>query len=247
MALPNPDYLALERFQWNGNTRSSALLGTTASTRTSINWEGMDVYQRDRFHNLVMAYADHNAEAEADALDTGYPVGGWQDIDYGGNVVGASSPGLAAQTYTASAVIDGSTIALSVNGATATTFTLVISQLNAILATDGTATITAAGNIDIVSDTTGVDSTVVITDVDLFSSLDGFVSMGPYYTGAAEVEDVLDVNDFYHNPIRAQFFGLLKEIPIKPIIPLGVAKDLTIYNDNADGQWKYLWDDSVVV
>lgn len=263
MSLPNPDYLTDVRYQWNGRTRSSVILATTAGSGspvtggsiTTLNWEGTEVYQRQRFHNLLMAYATHKGQSEANALSS-FPCEGWQEIDFGGTVVGSNASGLSAQTYTASVVIDGGTaIPISVNGATATTFTLVVSQINTSLATGspapGTAQINASGNIEIISATTGTSSSVVITDVTLFAALTGYVSMGSQYVGATDPVDILDVNELdginIGHSIREHFNGLVNEIPNKPILPRGgINTSTTIYNDNSDGVWKYLWNDIAV-
>jgi len=257
MPLPNPSYLTNIRYQWNGNTRSSAVLDIPTGYITSINWEGTDVYQRQRFHDLIMTYAVHNGQTEANALTAGFPCGGWQEMDFGGTVVGTNPSGLSARIYTASVTFDGSTtpVALSVDGTTATTFTTVLAAINAIIGAGspikGVAQISPTGNLEIVSHTTGVTSSVVISDVDLFSSLSGYVSMGSQYIGATAPIDILDVNELYGinigNPIREQFFGILETIPNKPVLTRNTLTSLTTYNDNSDGVWKYIWNDAAVV
>jgi len=211
----------------------------------------MDVYQRERFHELIMVYAAHSSQTEANALTGGFPAAGWHELDFGGTVVGTNASGLAAQTYTASVIIDGAApIALSVDGTTATTFTLVISAVNALLGANGTMQISPDGDLEIVSATTGPTSSVVITDVDLFATLAGYVSMGSMYIGATTALDILNVNELdginIGNAIREHFNGLIHTIPNKPILPISAVSNTTIYNDNSDGAWKYYWNDVAV-
>jgi len=99
-----------------------------------------------------------------------------QTVDFGGNVVGGNTTGLVADTteYTATINIDGTDYLVMVVGSAAQTFTNLITQINTDLpATE--ASIDGDGNITVTSTATDDTSNVLITDVDLFSSLNDFV------------------------------------------------------------------------
>lgn len=98
-------------------------------------------------------------------------------LDYGVLPAGGSTPtGLAndATVYTASIDFDapGSPVAISVVGSAAQTFTALIAELNTDIGGAGTAAL-VGGQIVITSATTGVASTVVVTDTNLFRSVKG--------------------------------------------------------------------------
>ena len=102
-------------------------------------------------------------------------VAGTQTVDFGGTVVAGNDAGLVTATYTASISIDGVAYPVSVNVTTADTFTTVIGLINADL--PGTELGISGGNLVVTSSTTGNDSKVVITDVDLFSGMTGYVGV----------------------------------------------------------------------
>ena len=97
--------------------------------------------------------------------------------------VGETNPtGLADDStlYTASVTVDGVPKVVDIVGSAAQTFADLLTEINADLAplVDAAETkIDDDGNIVVTSVTTGASSTVVITDVDLFSSLPWFVSL----------------------------------------------------------------------
>lgn len=110
---------------------------------------------------------------------------GFQKADFNGAALGANPTGLAndATVFTATVLVNdlpfasaGAENAIAITGSTAQTFTTLVAQLNADL-TGATATIEPDGNIKIESDATGVpitNSSILISDGDLFSSLTGF-------------------------------------------------------------------------
>jgi hypothetical protein len=103
---------------------------------------------------------------------------GFAALDYGVLPANSSTPtGLVgATTYTASVNVDNGTIrAISILGSTAQTFTTLLAELNTDLAAGGAAATAAlvGGQIVITSATTGVASSVVVTDTDLFRSVKG--------------------------------------------------------------------------
>jgi hypothetical protein len=102
---------------------------------------------------------------------------GYQIVNVGGAKIGTDPTGLVPATiYTASISVDGSAHAVSILGSTATTYADLLTQINADLAGTALPSLTG-GNVQITSGTTGVASTVVITDTDLFSTLTGYVAI----------------------------------------------------------------------
>ena len=115
--------------------------------------------------------------AEADVFASCQAAEGYQTVSYGGGISSASvawtDTGSPLTVLTAIVSIDTvNVIGLSISGASLT-FQTVVNSINAQLGTYGTAAI-VGGNIKITSATTGTNSKVIITDVDLFSSLNGF-------------------------------------------------------------------------
>jgi len=105
-------------------------------------------------------------------------VAGSQVVDFGGTALTGNATGLVDDTteYTATINIDGTDNAVLVVGNAAQTFGDLITQINADL--PGTeAALDGDDNITVTSSTTGNDSVVLITDVDLFSTLTGFVAV----------------------------------------------------------------------
>lgn len=106
-----------------------------------------------------------------------YASFGYQIVDVGGAITGATATGLAndATEYTASISVDGTPNAIAVTGSTAQTYTDLISQINSDL-TGATASL-SKGNIRVSSDSSGASSTIAITDTDLFSTLTDYSSI----------------------------------------------------------------------
>jgi len=119
----------------------------------------------------------------------GVATSGYQIVDVGGGKTGASLTGLAndATVYTADIVVDGVTIPITVTGSAAQTYTTLLSEINTDLGVSATASLypVAAGQILVMSATTGPTSTVVITDTGtpLFSSLTGYLSLLASFVG----------------------------------------------------------------
>jgi len=91
---------------------------------------------------------------------------GRQMVDVGGAKTGASSTGLAndATTYGMLVTIDGVGKNVSVVGSAAQTYTTLLSEINTDLGAAGTASL-VAGNLSIISATTGASSSVAISNV----------------------------------------------------------------------------------
>lgn len=114
-----------------------------------------------------------------------YAPFGYQIVDVGGAITGASATGLAndATEYTASIDVDGATNAIAITGSTAQTYTNLLAQLNNDL-TGATADIWR-GNVRVYSTSTGASSTIDITDTDLFSTLSDYVEIETAVDGQA--------------------------------------------------------------
>ena len=111
------------------------------------------------------------------AVDTS----GYQVVDTGGGHVGGDATGLTndGTDYTADVVIDSVTYPVSAIGSANQTYTLLLGTINAAIGANGLAAI-VSGNIRVTSSSTGISSTVAITDTGanhLFASLTGFVAI----------------------------------------------------------------------
>lgn len=109
---------------------------------------------------------------------------GHQTVDLDGSAVGAGATGLAndATEYTATITIDGTPIPVLVVGDDAQTFDELIAVINGLLGAAGEIGI-SGGNLQVISASAGLSSTVSITDVDLFMSLTNFVQIFPAVNG----------------------------------------------------------------
>ena len=111
---------------------------------------------------------------------------GFQIVGVGDTRVGGDATGLAndATVYTATVDVDaGGPQAIAVTGSTAQTYTTLVAELNTDTA--GATWSVATGNLVCTSASTGVASTIVIADTDLFSSLTDFVVIGTSIRGAS--------------------------------------------------------------
>jgi len=97
--------------------------------------------------------------------DSNVDTNGWQIADYQGSLTGATTSDLVAATdYTAAVVIDGgASQPISFTAVGSDTLTDILAGINLDL-TDATATLNARGDLQITSDSTGANSSVVITD-----------------------------------------------------------------------------------
>ena len=114
---------------------------------------------------------------------------GYQVVDVGGAKVGGDPTGLTndATVYTASIIIDGGAPqGISIVGSAAQDFTSLLTELG--LDITGAFIDIVTGNITITSNTPGAVSAVAITDVDLFSSLTGYVGINSAVAGTEIIE-----------------------------------------------------------
>lgn len=124
-------------------------------------------------------YTFKNAQSDFfnNDLQPATSTSGYQIASFGGSITASTNPaGLASQVYTATAVINGTSYPISVNGATIHTFADVVTAIQNALGS-GVVVSIVGGNIQILSTIVGTSSTVLITDTNLFRSLTGFVSL----------------------------------------------------------------------
>lgn len=139
---------------------------------------------------IRVASVNTNDVAAVDASETsGASTSGIQVVDFGGVVVGGNATGLAndATTYTGTITIDDTAYPISVVGSAAQTFTNLITELNADLP-NTEAAIDGDGNITITSTGTGNNSYISIVDVDVFSSLTGYLAISDAVDGGLLTE-----------------------------------------------------------
>lgn len=133
---------------------------------------------------------------------TGIPndTSGYQFINVGGAVTSVSATGLiGATTYTTDITVEGNLTTISVLGSDAPTYADLLTEINGQL-TGAVATING-GNLKITSSTTGLLSSISISDVTLFDALTTFVSIvtpvdgtSPEFTATLLVDgDTVDV------------------------------------------------------
>lgn len=124
-----------------------------------------------------------------------------------------------ATNYTATVSVDGIPYALQITGSAAQTFGDLVTELNTDLGGVATAAIgdgttatngvvVANGQLGIVSATTGLTSTVTITDTDLFSSLDGYVALLTPVVGLPANMSLQVFGNGYDQPATGVYLGL---------------------------------------
>ncbi len=108
---------------------------------------------------------------------------GYQIVTYSPVIAGGDASGLANDdtVYTASIVVDGVTNAISVVGDAAQTVTELLAEINADLS--GATAALVAGSIKVTSASTGSESTIAITDTDLFSTTTSFSAIATAVRG----------------------------------------------------------------
>lgn len=121
---------------------------------------------------------------------------GYQEATFTSPITGTDPTGLANDptVYTATVDVDGTPNAISVTGSTAQTFTTLLSEINADL-TGAVASI-VSGALRITSSSTGVTSTISITDTDLFSTLTNFDVIDTAVPGVDAVNAGIDITSY---------------------------------------------------
>lgn len=125
-----------------------------------------------------------------------------------------------ATNFTATVTVDALPYAIQITGSAAQTFGDLVAQLNTDLGAVATAAIgdgttltngvlVPNGQLAIVSATTGVASTVTITDVDLFSNLDGYVALLTPVVGLPANMALQVFGNGYDQPATGVYLGLI--------------------------------------
>jgi hypothetical protein len=156
------------------NSESTHLLNNiiaqaTANSGKALMQSGRQIIEVDEngIFDIRWNYAQMTAESP-----------GQQVVDLDGTAVGAGATGLLddATEYTAEIAVDGFPSAISVIGEDAQTFDELIAVINLQIA-GGEIDINGGANLQVISFTQGLASTVEITDTDLFSTLTNFVEI----------------------------------------------------------------------
>jgi hypothetical protein len=151
----------------------------SSSYKTTVTQSELVYLTNKATAELFALYTFKNAKADFFDNNLGNEVStaGSQAVSFGGSITdGTAATGLAAQVYTATVRVDGVNKAISISGSVATTYNALITEINNDLGLSATAVL-ADGNIKITSETVGSASKVLITDTDLFASVEGFVSL----------------------------------------------------------------------
>lgn len=120
---------------------------------------------------------------------------GYQIVNVGGAATGTTATGLVGTTtYTATIAVDGGAAqTITVLGSNATTFADLVTQINGQLT--GALVFLVGGNLRVTSNTTGVTSTIAITDgtTPLFGSLTGYVAIDTAVAGVTTTGNTIIV------------------------------------------------------
>ena len=159
---------------WLNQTFTSKVTGSTTSVTGTVTVGSADI-----------TFTDGRALIMLNGL-TSNDIAGSQVIGVGGAKNGASATGLAndGTAYTMTVVVNGVTKNISVVGSAAQTYTTLLAEINTDLGASATAAI-ASGNLKITSATTGVGSTVAITDGTLCAALTSFTAIASATAGSA--------------------------------------------------------------
>lgn len=122
--------------------------------------------------------------ASVSGLATAAGTQGYQVVNYSPSKTGASTTGLLNDTtaYTATIVVDGVSIPVSVVGSTAQTFTTLVAGINTALGSAAVASVTG-GEIRVTSASFGTTSSVSITPGTLFPTVSGYIKVLPAANG----------------------------------------------------------------
>lgn len=252
MPLPNPDYLALAYYNWNGNQFDAAIIDATAggspaisTGRRDIRWDSLNNIDKAVVHNLIMGYATRDGKAESAAL-TITTLKGYQVVNYLPNLAGGSVAGLAdGVTYTASVVSNGTTYPISIVGVATDTVAQLIVKINADLVGAPQVFLNSAGNLEIPTLAAGAGQDVELFDQNLFRSITGFRAIEEKRVGIDSLNDVFDLNfrDGYQSYAEL-LIGSLRITPEKP--SKNPTTDTDVYFNHSTAVWTYLYSDVAV-
>lgn len=187
--------------------------------------------------DIVITSATVGVNSKVRVYDTGFLFG--KLTDYAGV---SYVDGVAPRIYTATVTIDGVAVPVAVQGSAAQTFTTLVAEINTDLGVAGTAAINA-GNITVTSATTGLMSTVSVTDGNLFRSCAGFAGGVKVVHGA---DTLLEVFTNTRTPAGTLLIDTFphRVIGAKPAAPQ-FATNLLAYK-KSDGKW-YFYDTDVMI
>lgn len=184
-----------------GLTQPSTLLNSTdpgvIQMRALLEDEVSALTKRYEWQALTNSFSFNTVASQAQGyLDGNVPgstSAGSQQVELTQRVAGGTATGLAndATVYTATIVVDGATVNISVAGSAAQTYTTLLSEINTDLGSAATAALGSNVNaIVVTSATTGLLSTVSITDGTsnpLFGSLTLYSQIDPAVHGTSGI------------------------------------------------------------
>lgn len=187
--------------------------------------------------NITITSATTGASSSVSVLDTGFlfnQLTGYAKI--------TTTAGVAPKLYTAVVTIDGVAKPISIQGSAAQTFTTLISEINTDLGVSATAAI-VGGNIKITSATTGLSSSVFVTDGDLFKALGAYGFRAPV-AGITDLLAAAKISKVANGSRVSEHFNILT-VGTKPAVPPFCPHNVNfIYWDGL--VWKYLDNDVTV-
>jgi len=139
----------------------------------------------------------------------GISAAGSQTISFSGAASSTSATGLAndATAYTAVIVVDGVAKPVVVSGSAAQTIGNLLVQINAKLGGTAIASLTG-GNIVITSATVGSNSSVLVIDTNLFTSVIGYRSLLLAIPGASAISPLNVYANGFNQPSTSEYLGM---------------------------------------
>lgn len=160
-----------------------------------------ELFALNTFKKARAAFFDDLSDAPDDTA-------GYQDVNFGGSILNQLDPtNLQPQTYTAQVTVNGVVKNISINGALASDYLGLITEINNDLGSAATAAI-VNGNIRITSNSYGTSSTVLIFDADLFTSTTGYASILLPINGTLHEVAMPVFGDGFNQPATGSFLGL---------------------------------------
>lgn len=155
--------------------------------------------------------------------------------------------GVEPRVYTATVVVDGVAIPVSVQGSNAQTMAELETEIDTAVFGAGSAYL-VDGNIKIVSGTDGVTSTVAVIDGDLFRSVAGFKGGVKVVNGAADLAAAFATMRMPNGTSVMEYFPVVT-VGLKPAdnTPYTPPKRVEFsYFGGAPAAWRYMNDDTVI-
>lgn len=156
------------------------------SAPTGVTPTGLDNVADATGGTATITFSVPKVEADASGLAVASTSGYQTVIITPAFASGTDATGLANDTtvYTATIAVDGTSTPISVEGSAAQTVADLVNAINADLGV-GAQIALVDGNLVVTSKSTGIASTVAITDVDLFDGLTGTAEIGTAVAGTA--------------------------------------------------------------